>query len=224
MKRTVATNVHPAIDTTPPSAVTLNVLSVTDAPHAQIPPVVLWTDLIANWHAKRAIEVAWAGGHSIRFIGTPLAQAQELAVYARSKGIDAVAVQPCPCGHYGNTKRECTCSLEMVTDWQAQYYQAADIVIELYALKAADIVNHLTHQFSGENEADIQKRVNGAAKYTDPALDDAAHRLLEMATRQFDLTPDRVKRVLAVGRTIANLNHERTISAAAVAEAVQYQR
>ena len=208
----------------PPPTVTLNVLPVTDQPHAQTPPAVPWTDLIGNWHAKRAIEVAWAGGHSIRFIGTPNAQAQELAIYARSKGIDAVSVQTCPCGHYGDYKVECTCTLEMVTDWQAQYYQSADVVVELVALKAADIVNHLTRQFSGESETTIQNRVANAPKYTDPALDDASHRLLIAATSQLDLTPDRVKRVLSVARTIANLSGERRIAVAHVAEAVQYQR
>lgn len=226
VKRTINPNVHPSIDNgrMNPEPVTLTVLPVTDAPATRQAPVVLWTDLIANWHAKRAIEVAWAGGHSIRFLGTPNAQAQELAIYARSKGIDAVTVQACPCGHYGDPKRECTCTLEMVTDWQAQYNQFADIVIELADLKAADIVSHLTHKFSGESEATVQSRVDNAPKYTDPALDDAAHRLLEMAVRQMDLTPERVKSALSVARTIANLSNDRTIAAQHIAEAIQYQR
>ncbi len=69
----------PALNTQPVT-VTLNVLPVTDAPATKTPPTVLWSDLIANWHAKRGIEVAWAGMHSLRFLGTSNAQAQELAI------------------------------------------------------------------------------------------------------------------------------------------------
>ncbi len=112
----------------------------------------------------------------------------------------------------------------MVTDWQATYYQSTDIVIELCDLKASDIVTHLTRPFSGENETDIQSRVDNASKYTDLTLDEPSRRLLEAAVRQMDLTPDQTKSALTVARTIANLCHYRTIAVQHIAEALQYQR
>lgn len=212
--------------TTPtPPPITFVVRPITDAPWTQsdLPPVQ-WTDLVGNHHAKRALEVAWAGNHRLLFVGTPQGQTQELALWARSKGIDATATQSCPCGNYRHPTRECTCSLDMVADWQASHlHQGQDITIETPDLRPREVVAHLMGRSVPENESALRTRVENARPYTDLTLTEDGERLLATAISQLQMTPSQIRSTLNVARTIANLSRDRTIAVQHLAEDIQYR-
>ena len=79
------------------------------------------TDLIGipeQWHVKRALEVAAAGGHSIRVVGTNLAPLAELQAAGNALlhavGREGTVEVPltCSCGWFGSKMCDCTCEPE----------------------------------------------------------------------------------------------------------------
>jgi len=116
-----------------------------------------------------------------------------------------------------------------------------DIQIEVPPVKYQDI----TIKQGGEPSAEIRKRVTTArkiqwARFKEKrimanaqmgskdirnfcVLDSSGHQLLETAMKKFGFSARAYDRILKVARTIADLSGEEKISAAAVAEAIQYR-
>lgn len=183
-------------------------------------------DLCAVYHAKRALEVAWAGEHSILFIGPWTSQAGDLAHLARQLGIEAKAVAPCPCGYYGHPYKECTCSQQQVTKWRREQMGARcqfDIYCEVDECTEDQIVGYLQGK-KGEAHEQIRDRVATATAHTDLALDASSLSILKAAIRQVGLSFSQTRRVLGVARTIANLAHRECIETCHLAEAIQYRQ
>jgi magnesium chelatase family protein len=183
-------------------------------------------EIFAPPHAKRALEVAVAGGHSIQFIGSWGSSARELARYARASLLESRAIAPCPCGCYGSATRECTCSLQQVAHWQRKHFDDRheyDITIEVPEDDPEEVARALTEEIRSEPEGDMQKRLNEMGRYTSMALDDASRSLFRAAIRQLRLSYRTGLHTLRVARTIANLAGSEHIRAAHLAEAIQYR-
>lgn len=181
-------------------------------------------DIIGQEHAKRALEVALAGNHTIAFIGNH--EAEALAEWATSHGLTARATQTCPCGHFGDPIRECTCSLSQVARWQKRKaYQNAlgvEIVIECpppYADKVRDWANGRW----GEPEAAMLARVEDRGQPPGQTLDQTGKSLLGAVIKQLGCDTDCVKSILSVAQTIAALSKADHIQACHLAEAIQYR-
>ncbi len=156
------------------------------------------------------------------------------------------AMNPCPCGYFGDTKKACICS-----DFQIKRYWSRlsgplldriDLQIEVARLSEEELLNKKT---SGESSADIRKRVVKARqvqvkrfegenivsnsqmspklvkKYCE--LDTASEELLKTAITRFNLSGRSYDRILKLARTIADLKQSENIASSHIAEAIQYR-
>ena len=159
------------------------------------------------------------------------------------------AMNPCPCGHYGDAKRECRC-----TPIQMQRYRnrisgplldRIDIHVEVPAMEYQELAS----LEKGESSAQIRERVvasrtlqrerfaksksaqaihcNAGMRAKDVhkhcVLDDAAQGLLKAAMADLHLSARAYDRILKVARTIADLAAAENIASDHVAEAIQYR-
>ena len=150
------------------------------------------------------------------------------------------AMNPCPCGYYGDPTRECRCTPPIIQRYMGKIsgplLDRIDIHIEVPAVRYKEMrANSVT-----ESSAEIRGRVEAAREVqkargfynaqlpTRPlrkfcSLDEAGERTLEMAVQKMGLSARAHDRVLKLARTIADLDHAEAISAKHLAEAVQYR-
>jgi magnesium chelatase family protein len=155
------------------------------------------------------------------------------------------AMNPCPCGYLGDTKRECRCSPSQIQRYRARIsgplLDRIDIHIEAPALG----ISELRKEEPGESSADIQVRVEAArdrqrrrfrSKRT-PCnarmsqrhirehcrIDEKLGDLLQGAMEQLSLSARAYDRILKVARTIADLAGAEAIGQAHLLEAIQYR-
>ncbi|MHB0971563.1 MAG: YifB family Mg chelatase-like AAA ATPase [Thermoanaerobaculia bacterium] len=157
----------------------------------------------------------------------------------------AAALNPCPCGYYNDTRRQCTCTPPQIGRYLAKIsgplLDRIDLQVEVPALSSAEI----SGTEPGESSASIRERVERARgvqrerfrrhsikangemttrhlrKYC--ALDAESARILESALDKLGLSARAYDRILKVARTIADLASEDSISSAHVGEAIQYR-
>jgi magnesium chelatase family protein len=150
------------------------------------------------------------------------------------------AMNPCPCGYYGDPTRECRCTPAIIQRYLGKIsgplLDRIDIQIEVPAvpfkeLRAGEVA---------ESSADMRVRAASArevqhARGYDNArmptrmlrkqcvLDDSGERTLEMAMRRMSLSARAHDRILKVARTVADLDGSDSVAAKHVAEAIQYR-
>ena len=156
------------------------------------------------------------------------------------------AMNPCPCGYYGDPRHECTCSAPVIQRYRARIsgplLDRLDIHIEVPAVAYAD----LTSTEAGESSTAIRERVvaaravqserfagqedrfcNGHMNSRDIrslcGIDDGGRKLLEIAVTKLGLSARAYDRILRVGRTIADLDGCATIASHHIGEAIQYR-
>ncbi|MEL7061600.1 MAG: ATP-binding protein, partial [Acidobacteriota bacterium] len=155
------------------------------------------------------------------------------------------SMNPCPCGHLGDPRSSCRCPPTLITRYRSRVsgplLDRIDLHVEVPALSLEELKGP-----PGEPTARVAERVKAArrrqtrrfgsrcASPTNAAmgpeglrqhcgLDDAARRLLDSAFERLHLSARAVTRVLKVARTIADLADADTLTAAHVAEAIQYR-
>jgi len=150
------------------------------------------------------------------------------------------AMNPCPCGFYGDATRECRCTPGIIQRYLSKISGPLLDRIDIHVEVPAVPYKELRSNGASESSADIRERVQrtrvvqharGFVNAQMPvrmirkqcALDDAGERTLEMAMRRMGLSARAHDRILKVARTIADLDHSENLSAKHVAEAVQYR-
>ncbi len=155
------------------------------------------------------------------------------------------ALNPCPCGYYGDTERVCTCSLGMIQNYRKRIsgplLDRIDINIEVPRVD----YDKLTRTTPNESSVIIRSRVESArarqqARFAGtplacnadmgPAeirefcvLPPEGQTLIRSAMRQMHLSARAYHRVLKVSRTIADLEDVDVIRTHHLAEALQYR-
>lgn len=156
------------------------------------------------------------------------------------------AMNPCPCGYFGDKLKACTCS-----EFQAKRYWSRlsgpildriDLQIEVSRLSEDEL---LSKNNSSESSKTIKERVikarkiqvdrfkkdgiisnsqitpNLIKKYCQ--LDSDGEKLLRMAISKFNLSGRAYDRILKLSRTIADLKDSENIKQIHIAEAIQYR-
>ncbi|MFN6539997.1 MAG: YifB family Mg chelatase-like AAA ATPase [Nostoc sp. EkiNYC01] len=156
------------------------------------------------------------------------------------------STNPCPCGYYGDTIQQCTCSPRQREQYWAKLsgplMDRIDLQVAVNRLKPEEI----TQKPTGETSTSVRQRVQEArdraiTRFQTEAnlrcnaqmqsshlqkwckLDDASRNLLEMAIRKLGLSARASDRILKVARTIADLAAEEKLQPNHVAEAIQYR-
>jgi magnesium chelatase family protein len=154
------------------------------------------------------------------------------------------SMNPCPCGNYGSTQRQCKCTPHQIHNYLSKLsgplMDRIDMYIDVDGVSYGDI-SAPAHE---ECSADIKKRVDKArllqverfggkifsnSKMTNDMiktyckLDDECNLILKQAFDNLKLTARAYNRILKVARTIADLDGSENISAEHLAEAVNYR-
>jgi magnesium chelatase family protein len=150
------------------------------------------------------------------------------------------AMNPCPCGYYGDPTRECRCTPAIIQRYLGKIsgplLDRIDIQIEVPAvpykeLRAGDVAESSEDMRVRAARAREIQQARGYSNSRMPtrmirkqcALDDTGERTLEMAMRRMSLSARAHDRILKVARTVADLDGSETVAAKHIAEAIQYR-
>jgi len=155
------------------------------------------------------------------------------------------AMNPCPCGYYGDPFKECRCSSGEISRYHKRISGPLLDRIDIFVDVPHIDYEKLTEDKAGESSDKVRARVKAAheiqlerfqgtklkfnADMTPKevkqfcALEPAAQSLLRAAMKQFHLTGRAFHRILKLSRTIADLDHSDIIKAHHMAEALQYR-
>jgi len=155
------------------------------------------------------------------------------------------ALNPCPCGYFGDLKRECRCTLNQVQRYRQRVSGPLLDRIDLHIEVPAVEYKELTSTQAGESSAEIRARILAAralqherfkgtstrcnARMTSRQLkdycqlDEHSRELLKMAMTELNLSARAHDRILKVARTIADMEASQNIEAQHLGEAIQYR-
>ncbi len=156
------------------------------------------------------------------------------------------AMNPCPCGYYGDPVKQCTCSASQVARYQKRIsgplLDRMDIFLEVprieYEKLADDRLGETSKMIQSRVEAarSIQQKRFEGTKLTCNAdmtpieirefcrTEPEAQNLLQAAVKQLSLSARSFHHILKLARTIADLNIDEIIGPVHIAEALQYRR
>ena len=175
------------------------------------------TVIRGNAAAKRALEIAAAGGHSILFVGPARSGKTMLRAVCLELGVaESFEARMCACGQQAAPRAACRCAPRQIEAAVARF-PAADISVQVRRPAVHD------RECPGTALADMRHRVARSSHFTDETLDSSATDLLQAAIRELPLDLVAVARILHVARTIANLDHQPHVGIAHVAEAINYR-
>ncbi len=156
------------------------------------------------------------------------------------------AMNPCPCGNYGNPNQECTCNMNQIQKYVGKIsgplLDRIDIHVEVPAVK----YNELASKREGETSEQIRRRVIEAREvqsrrfkdmpgmYSNAdmqsndikqfcRIDSTGAELLKMAMDKLGFSARAYDRILKVSRTIADLAGSENIRPEHLSEAIQYR-
>jgi len=155
------------------------------------------------------------------------------------------AMNPCPCGYYGDPIKPCTCASSVITKYQKRISGPLLDRIDIHIQVPRVDYEKLSDNRVGEPSQMIQVRVEKARQVQrerfagtpifsnadmHPAeirkyciLDDSGKNLMKSAMAQLQLSARAYHRVLKLARTIADLAGSATIAPTHLAEALQYR-
>lgn len=162
-----------------------------------------------------------------------------------SKTMIVCAANPCKCGYYGDSIRECTCTPTQISNYLSKLsgpmLDRIDIQVQVKGIKYTDINDSRKSEYSQV----IKQRVTKARKiqherykaegiYTNSQLkahmldkycrlEKEGKQLLESVFEKLGLAARAYSRILKVARTIADMDESEGIKIRHIAEAIQYR-
>lgn len=157
------------------------------------------------------------------------------------------AENPCPCGYYGDPKRECTCSTSQILNYHKKISGPMLDRIDLHLEVEKIPLKNIKLKSNEEPSAAVRERVkkarrlaldrstkllkkpklNSALSRQDllsvAPLDSACEKMLEDASEKLDLSMRQFLKIQKIARTIADLENVDKITVSHIAEALQYR-
>ncbi len=158
-------------------------------------------------------------------------------------------MNPCPCGFYGDDKRECSCSSQQIQKYQQRLsgplLDRIDLVVTVGRIDNDTLATHKTNGYLQHQKAQksivqalntqlnrYSSSVNDSIYNSDLSSKDVSKKitlsapvreLLAQATDRLGLSARGYFKIVKVARTIADLDGASTITPSHVAEALQYR-
>ena len=157
------------------------------------------------------------------------------------------AMNPCPCGYYGDEKHICRCSenarKKYIAKLSGPILDRIDISIEVRAVDYDKMIS----KADGESSSSMRKIVSDARKIQEKRfrengvkifsnssmgikdiekfciLDSKAKNMLNMAMQKFSMSARSYNKILKVSRTIADIENKEVIETSHITEALQYR-
>lgn len=155
------------------------------------------------------------------------------------------AMNPCPCGYYGSTAKQCRCTPKQVAGYLSRIsgplLDRIDLHIEVMPVEYESLTSNQKEETSAEIKARVNKarqvqlaRFSETGAYCNAALtesaaakvcvlSESADRLLKRSFEKLDLSARAYSRIIKVARTIADMEQSELIEAAHISEAIQYR-
>lgn len=157
------------------------------------------------------------------------------------------AMNPCPCGYYGDEKHICRCSenarKKYIAKLSGPILDRIDISIEVRGVDYDKMIS----KADGESSSSMRKIVTDARKIQEKRfrengvkifsnssmgirdiekfciLDSKAKNMLNMAMQKFSMSARSYNKILKVARTIADIENKEVIEISHITEALQYR-
>jgi magnesium chelatase family protein len=156
------------------------------------------------------------------------------------------AMNPCPCGYFGDHNHECKCSGTEIQRYMSRISGPLLDRIDIHVTVPSVKFKELSSETSGEKSSIIRKRINNARQHQlerfkkEPTIfsnahmesrdirkyckiDDKSQQLLSLAITKQGLSARAYDRILKVSRTIADLADSENIEMNHIAEAIHYR-
>jgi magnesium chelatase family protein len=156
------------------------------------------------------------------------------------------AMNPCPCGYFGDLKRECRCSPVQVQRYRQRIsgplLDRIDLHVEVPAVEYRDVASTrpeetsttIRERISSARQRQLErfhkdKKTNCNARMTAKQLKQhsqltaESNELIRVAMSELNLSARAYDRILKVSRTVADLDGATEISPEHVSEAIQYR-
>jgi magnesium chelatase family protein len=155
------------------------------------------------------------------------------------------AMNPCPCGYYGDPRKPCNCTPRQIQNYRSRVSGPLLDRIDIHVDVPGVTYRELSSKAESMSSAEAREAVTGARetqgkrfasdkiltnsrmstrhlkKYC--KLDESCDALLRQAIDHFGLSARAYSRILKVARTIADLAGRRDITTEDVSEAIQYR-
>lgn len=155
------------------------------------------------------------------------------------------AMNPCPCGNYGNPLKECTCSFNEIRRYlnkiSSPILDRIDIHIEIKPVKYEDLKDDSKSKSSAELKADVVRarliqeeryraekistnselNTNQMKKYI--KLSEDVEKIAKMAFNKYNFSVRSFNKIIKMSRTIADLEGSKEIEAKHLLEAIRYR-
>jgi magnesium chelatase family protein len=155
------------------------------------------------------------------------------------------AMNPCPCGHYGDNLKPCTCTPQMIIRYRSKVsgplLDRIDIHIEVPRVNYQELKDDTPSESSKSvRERVIKARQIQLKRFKEQGIycnahmktkhlrkfckiDEDSHSLLQSAMEKLGLSARAHSKIIKVARTIADLEGSENIKAPHIAEAIHYR-
>ncbi|MFN4190279.1 MAG: ATP-binding protein, partial [Pseudothermotoga sp.] len=155
------------------------------------------------------------------------------------------AMNPCPCGNYGDAKATCTCSPYDIIRYNKKIsgpiLDRIDIIVQVQKMEFEEYFSKNVSESSEKIRERVMKaREIQRKRYADCGfisnsqlsskvlkkfvqLDEKSQDLLKLAVAKYNLSGRSIDKILKLSRTIADLEQSEQIKLNHVAEAIQYK-
>jgi magnesium chelatase family protein len=153
------------------------------------------------------------------------------------------AMNPCPCGYFGDPRRACKCSPQQTARYHGRLSgplrDRIDLIVEVEAVPITQLTEGLPgepsaavrarvlaareRQLARKSRARVNAQLTGTELKKHAPLDAAGRRLLERSAERLHLSARAFHRIVRVARTIADLGAADAITLDHLGEALQYR-